>query len=382
MVPEFQVGAEHVEPDTGLQDPWSLVRLAVGSLAGDSWRTKHALLEPSRAWSLRPLPAGATWWDQFKRTQTFDDFKSALPFRPNTTTSIQIAIVGDEDQLKAQLDLGAVMTHVAAFTGFPVTLAGSDHAVPKMKLSAAGLRKAVDGLEQVGGHFILAFLQGIVDPRSVCTLALTPVDLYPPKHFDYVTGMIDVADRLGLYSTARYFQKLRRTIEDHAAEDKGLESESDADGLAAEPASSSIGQEAGLTEEAPAVKRQNMSRVFVKLLSREALKLCGARECHLLHCLMNPMPDSDLAGFQPEVVGHLPLSLCCICLRKLHWLNQADLLDRYAKLPPVLSAWFWEETNWLCERQQQVGMPTAVSLSDPNPLGGKFDPGERQSESS
>ena len=35
---------------------------------------------------------------------------------------------------------------------------------------------------------------------------------------------------------------------------------------------------------------------------------------------MNPLPEAD---GQPEAIGQLPFSLCCICLRKLQWLTQA-----------------------------------------------------------
>ena len=37
---------------------------------------------------------------------------------------------------------------------------GIDHPIPRMRLSAAGQRTSVDGLPQIGGHYVLAFLQG------------------------------------------------------------------------------------------------------------------------------------------------------------------------------------------------------------------------------
>merc|ERR1719484_221919 len=112
------------------------------------------------------------------------------------------------------------------------------------------------------------------------------------------------------------------------------------------------------------LKRERMTQCMIKTLCREALKLCSMAECHLVECLMNPFP-----GGPPEAIRKLPLSLCCICLRKLQFLTQADLLDRYAGLPPVLGDRFLEETVWIWERMVQVGMPTYACLRYKSPLG-------------
>eukprot|EP00930_Biecheleria_cincta_P018211 TRINITY_DN14264_c0_g2_i1.p1 TRINITY_DN14264_c0_g2~~TRINITY_DN14264_c0_g2_i1.p1 ORF type:complete len:395 (-),score=58.56 TRINITY_DN14264_c0_g2_i1:106-1224(-) len=363
--------------DDSLQDPWSLVRLAMGSLAGESWRLKQALAEPQQAWTLRQLPRGSTWWDQYKQTQTFDEFKLALPFRPNTMTAVQVVLVGDEEDLQQRLHLEKILRHVEEFIGLRVEFL-TDR--PQLRLSAAGLRKSADDVEQVGGHFVLAFLQGILDPRSVCTLALTSVDLYPPQMYDFVTGMVDVTDRVGLYSTARYFKyqdssATSQTQEEQASlveEPQDAPSEDQVSATDSRTNSTVIQEVSKSSAEEETQMKLKLSVTFVKVLVRETLKLCGAKECTLLSCLMNPLPETENSGLQPEVVNLLPLSLCCICLRKLHWLNQSDLLDRYGKLPPVLSGWFWEETRWLWMRQKQVGMPTSVCLSNPKPLESKF----------
>ncbi|CAJ1356389.1 unnamed protein product [Effrenium voratum] len=236
----------------------------------------------------------------------------------------------------------------------------SERPMPRMRLSAAGQRTAVDGVLQIGGHYVLAFLQGALDPRAACTLAVTPADLYPPENYDYVTGMTDPGDRLGLFSSARYFAT-------HREETQRASVFSEADSLRA--------SESALHGPGPGHSVRNrrieLSKIFAKLLCRETLKLCGAKECRLLHCLMNPMPEID-GQVVPEGISLLPFSLCCICLRKLQWLTQADLLDRYARIPAVTNAWFWEETQWLWTRMVQVGMPTSVCQSIPQPTGSKF----------
>ena len=41
----------------------------------------------------------------------------------------------------------------------------SERPMPRMRLSAAGQRTAVDGVPQIGGHYVLAFLQGAFELR-------------------------------------------------------------------------------------------------------------------------------------------------------------------------------------------------------------------------
>ncbi|CAK9023010.1 unnamed protein product [Durusdinium trenchii] len=276
----------------------------------------------SKAWRLRT--PRSTWWKEYQQTQTFDQFKCAVPFRPNTVSSIQVAIVGDEELVARQMSLEQILKHVEVFMGFKVIQRGGlENPMPRMRLSAAGQRTSVDGVPQIGAHYVLAFLQGFVDPRAACTLAITPVDLYPPQHYDYVTGMTDPGDRLGLYSSARLYV-------DH------LSTHRLSWGALADCVSDCVHLHQMVRS-----RRLELSKAFAKLLCRESLKLCGAQECSLLYCLMNPLPETD--GHVPEAIAQLPFSLCCICLRKLQWLSQVDLLDRYSRIPPIINSWFFEE---------------------------------------
>jgi len=181
-------------------------------------------------------------------------------------------------------------------------------------------RKPRTGSEQVAAHLVLGQLEELADPRSACTMGLTATDLYLPKgSHSHVTGASDSERRVGIFSIARYAQ-------------------------------------GGVSVESV----EALSKSIVKVLSRECFKLCGMRECRLLRCLMNPCSGGPL-----EAINALPLGLCCICLRKLHWLSQVDLLDWYANLAPILAQWFPDEAEWLQQRMVQVGMPSYVSLSSP-----------------
>merc|ERR1711988_253216 len=245
---------------------------------------------------------------------------------------IEFVVIGDVAKLDALVSIEALILHLEAFIGFRVQL----REAPLQLGQYACPRQSTDLLEQFGAHYVLAQLRSTADPRSVCTIGLTHADLYPPNTYEFVTGMTDVSQRVAIYSVARYFAKPQKS-DDHAEDDREV--------VVTGPQ-----------------RKELMTQCMIKTLCREALKLCRMEECHLLECLMNPFP-----GGPPEAIRKLPLSLCCICLRKLQWLTQADLLDRYAGLPAVLGDRFMEETVWIWERMVQVGMPTYASLRCKNP---------------
>lgn len=251
--------------------------------------------------------------------------------------TIDFVVVGDPAKLDAVVHIEALLLHLEAFTGFAVQL----RETPLPLGEQAHPRQSERLNEQFGAHYVLAQLRSTADPRSVCTVGLTHADLYPPSTYEFVTGITDATQRVAVYSLARYYcaPSKQEKRDGHADEEREVIPPGE-------------------------WKKELMTQCLIKTLCREALKLCRMEECHLLECLMNPFP-----GGPPEAIRKLPLSLCCICLRKLQWLTQADLLDRYAGLPAVLGDRFMEETVWIWERMVQVGMPTYASLRCKNPLG-------------
>merc|ERR1712032_44880 len=90
--------------------------------------------------------------------------------------------------------------------------------------------------------------------RSVCTVGITASDLYPTQAYDFVTGISDASQRVGVYSTARYLADEGRSM---TASDL----------------------------------KESVTVCLIKTLCRETLKLCGLGSCHLVNCLMNPIPE-------------------------------------------------------------------------------------------
>jgi predicted Zn-dependent protease len=328
---------EEEQPD----DPWSLVRLAMGSLAGEPWRLKQALMWPAGCFQLRhegQLSSGSSrGHDLLSRTQTYDAFRAGMPFqRDQVNGLIDLVIVGEDAEVRQQIDVDALAEHLSVFTGFEARVRAE--AVALGSWARPRTCPADEVHEQVSAKLILDRLLQTSDPRHVCTLGITASDLYPPKDYSFVVGMNDSRGRAGVYSCARYFREERlRQLQ------------------------VSKGKQTKEKEE----MREQTTACMIKSICRETLKICGMGECHLMHCLMNPLSGVAREGEgrqKPEFVDELPLSLCCICLRKLHWVSQVDLLDRYGRLPAVLSDYFSEEASVVWRRMAQVGLPTFVSL--------------------
>jgi len=245
------------EEENDFEDPWSLVRVAMGSLAGASWRLKQALVWPVESFELRNDPKGCSWSELFRRTQTFDDFRQSMPFRPNSAKgTIDLVLFDEVSKIRDKVNLEAVVAHLEVFLGFKVVLrpqaiALESWAHPREQPSEENKKRLG---QQYGAHFILGRLKRASDPRSVCTLGITSVDVYPPRTYEFVTGIADESQRVGLYSFARYFNS--RTPEQDSAADL----------------------------------KTKKTACLIMTLCRESLKLCGMGECHMLRCLMNPYP--------------------------------------------------------------------------------------------
>ncbi|CAE8633428.1 unnamed protein product, partial [Polarella glacialis] len=237
-------------------------------------------------------------------------------------------LLGEEEELRRILHLDEVLDQVQVFLGLKVLLITDKAKQLTKRLSLAAPRTSAEGIDQVGGHIVLAFLQGVLDPCAACTIAITNIDLYPPQKYDFVTGMTDPGDRIGLYSTARYFQHAmalhtdgfqgsrmssassRRTESRPISASRPLTaSRGDADKTedaeeASEASRPSSARKKGRTPEPESGEtrrkllvpknekefQKELSMCFVKVLSRESLKLCGIKECCLMPCLMNPIP--------------------------------------------------------------------------------------------
>lgn len=160
--------------------------------------------------------------------------------------------------------------------------------LPAADLSETTLtRRTHGGREQVLAADLQTYLQSRLPEDAYAMIGLTSEDLYPSDDYNYVFGLASITDRTGVFSLARYDP---RFDDPSAAPD-------------------------------PVLQRE---RGF-KILAHEFGHMFGITHCVHHACLMNGANHRD-------ELDRAPLSLCPVCLRKLHLLIGFDPKTRYEAL--------------------------------------------------
>lgn len=154
---------------------------------------------------------------------------------------------------------------------------------------------------------ILSHLKTRLPADAYCLLGITMVDLYPAKSWNYVFGQASLAERVGIYSFARY-------------------------------------DPAFFGQERPKDYRQSILRRSCKVLTHETAHMFGLHHCIYFDCLMNGANNLDESDAQPQ-------HLCPVCLRKLHFNVQFNPVIRYEELNKFYKAHEWEEDASWADRQ-------------------------------
>jgi len=236
-------------------------------------------------------PAGSGDWLAVneERGQTFDDYTDDDPVGATATRRVLAFMpVGDFDD-------GAWETARAA-----ETFAGIWFAMPTRMLAGAELARPDDFYRERStaagepirqyrtGWFLRRLLPRHLPEDAVCLVGVTMVDLFPGPDWNYVFGEADLRRRIGVYSLVRYFPEF-------------------------------------WGEESTAAARTVALRRTLKLVVHEIGHTFGVEHCVFFECNMagsNSLAETDRS----------PLHLCPVCLRKLQWNREVDVLDRYREL--------------------------------------------------
>lgn len=150
---------------------------------------------------------------------------------------------------------------------------------------------------------ILNHLKSQLPADAYCLLGVTMEDLYPAKSWNYVFGQASLAERVGIYSFARY-------------------------------------DPAFFGQERPIDYRQTILQRSCKVLAHETGHMFGLHHCIYFDCLMNGSNGLEETDAQPQ-------HLCPVCLRKLHFNVQFNPVTRYEELNKFYKAHEWDnETRW------------------------------------
>ena len=157
------------------------------------------LLCPSEAFTRLP-PAQTSPYESFQKTQSFDLFRQSAPFFTcQTNRTVDVIIICPLERLEEKVHVQKVCAHLEALVGFRLVVRSQPLALGKWTQPRTG----VDGNEQLTAQALLAEVQNLASPRSVCTVGLTAWDIYPPRMYDFVTSISNIAQRCEVYSTAR-----------------------------------------------------------------------------------------------------------------------------------------------------------------------------------
>ena len=155
---------------------------------------------PKRGLHAAPISSDLALRIFSKKKQRFDLFRQSAPFFTcQTNRTVGVIIIGPLERLEETVHVQKVCAHLEAFVGFRLVVRSQPLALGKWTQPRTG----VDGNEQLTAQALLAEVQNLASPRSVRTVGLTAWDIYPPRMYDFVTGISNIAQRCAVDSTAR-----------------------------------------------------------------------------------------------------------------------------------------------------------------------------------
>lgn len=181
------------------------------------------------------------------------------------------------------------------FFGLPIKMlprvpVESLNATTRMLEVARGVKR-----KQLQTKEIFLFLHHMLPRDAYCVLAITMLDLYPDRRWNFVFGQASTRDRIGVFSFARNHPDFF-TVDKPVSLDK--------------------------LSEVSILAKQMMVWRSVNILTHEITHMFGLEHCVYFSCLMNGrnhQEESDKAGS----------FLCPICLHKLQHAIGFDYIARY-----------------------------------------------------
>ena len=141
---------------------------------------------------------------------------------------------------------------------------------------------------QVNASDIMSVLKGLKPTDAFCISGITLCDIYPRDEWNFVFGLASTEDGTGVYSLSRYLPE---------------------------------------TMERPMLLRA------VRVMCHEICHMFGIKHCIYFSCLLNGSNHAE------EAINR-PTFLCPSCLRKLHFMVNFDIGERYENM-----LLFWENIS-------------------------------------
>ena len=239
--------------------------------------------------------------------QNFEQYLRNAPARPTAERrAIVLQPLGTFSRRETAL-VYIMRDYLAAFFEMETRVASP------LPLPAFGMRQEDDDPVQYRTDVIN---ERLLAPRlpadAVCYLGITMADLYPDPAWNYVFGMASLAERVGVYSLARYGPAFN-----HEPDDPDTEA--------------------------------LLLRRALLVVAHETGHMFSLPHCRRYECLMNGV--NSLA----ELDRGTPW-LCPDCLRKLQWNTGLDVLAHYRDLRTFYSEHrMADQVDWLDRRLSSLG---------------------------
>ncbi len=226
-----------------------------------------------------PEPGPLDWLSsQYEPGQTFDQFQSGSFNIPDDEHPfLYLQPIGKEELLVSAIDV--LSTYCNIFFNTQVKVLPSIEADPNQIRSRIN---QYTNEQQLHAGDILKTLDLNRPDDAFAVIAFTLSDLYPDESWNFVFGLANLRESVGVFSFARY----------------------------GDPQSKLFMQRS------------------LKIMSHEISHMYGMKHCIYYHCLMNGSNTLD-------ETDRAPMNLCPVCLRKLHAATNPDHLMRYTKLKKV-----------------------------------------------
>lgn len=225
-----------------------------------------------------PIPGPNDWLSsQREQGQTYDQFKAG---RFNTPTEkhpfLYLQPIGTNNL--ATNDVAQLKTYCSAFFNTKVKI------LPPIPLSPNKIRTRTNPYTNKGqlhAGDVLKELELNKPKDAYAVIAFSMVDLYPEESWNFVFGLANLRQSVGVFSFARYGEK--------------------------------------------DTNRSLFMERSLKIMTHEIGHMYGMKHCTYYHCLMNGSNTLD-------ETDRAPMHLCPVCLRKLDAATSPDHLMRYTKL--------------------------------------------------
>lgn len=284
---------------------------AIGSTQGLPAVLRRAL-DPNLDFQPIPIPKPGDWLAEHAEAgQFFAEYVQSGPNRPDKTRNkLYLQPLGEFPQGKIPL-LARWKECATAFLAMEVIV------LPTQEFKVSSITTRINPythIRQILTSDILDLLEKKLPKDAFCVLGITMEDLYPDPSWNFVFGQASIQARVGVYSFARY-----------------------------DPAF--YGEERGTEYEKILLRRS------CKVLVHETAHMFGLQHCIFFHCVMNGsnhLEESDAR----------PLHLCPVCLHKLQYAVDFDVVQRYGNLLRFYrTVGFDPEARWIEGRLEKISSP-------------------------